>query len=307
MFKGRLGIWIFVLLLAIGGPWLYEHIPVWLHTDTVIVASELTNVDMLDAMSSERYGKFKVNTTTETPDIIFSTDNTPRDGYELVENAVISPLVLYVVNDVDDYENGFIQDDSNGYYLRINLHHILTAIEDGSTWQDIGINRKVLEGKVTLNIPDENDWCYPAVVELFYITLNGNQAVTEEQRTALQPRVDKLLSKCVKCPQIAQSISDEAADHSDGYKAFLAPEYLYMTCEGMGVNQSYDFVPVYLTKTTYISANAYLKTGYTDVDLSHGLFEAMKTSAAFMEDTGWRPRDVKFDVTGKWSRCPNVA
>ena len=306
MFKGRLGIWIFVLILAIGGPWLYEQVPVWLHTDDVVVASELTNVDMIDAMSQEKYGHFKVQTTTETPDIIFSTDNQPREGYELVENAVFSPMTLFVVRYVDDYENGFIQDDNNSYKLQMNLHTILIAMEDGSTWQDIGINRKVLEGKVTLNIPDANDWCYPVIEELFYVTLNGGKTPDDAMREELKPRVDKLLSKCVKCPSIAQAIADEAENASDGHKAFLAPEYLYLTCPGMGNNNYTEFVPVGLTKTLCVYANAYLKTGYTETDLSHGLFKAMGANKGFMNDTGWRVKDSTFDITATWNRLPNV-
>ena len=295
MFKGRLGIWILVLLIAIGGPWRYEHIPAMLHTDDV-------------AMSQEKIGHFKVQTTSATPDVIFTTDNTAREGYELVENAVTSPLVLYVIKQVDNYSDGFIQDDNNSYYLRINLRTILLAMEDGSTWQDIGISRKVVDGKVTLYIPDQNDWTYPQVVELFYMTLNGGQTPTEEQRAELQPRVEKLLSKCNKCPQIAQAIADEAANPSEGYKVFLAPEYLYMTSKGMGASDTqYTFVPVYFTKTVHVTANAYLKTGYEDIDLSHGLWEAMQSGKKFMEVTGWRTKDSKWNITETWSRFPNIA
>ena len=308
MFKGRLGIWILVLLIAIGGPWLYEHIPAMLHTDDVVVSSELNNIDMLEAMSQEKIGHFKVQTTSATPDVIFTTDNTAREGYELVENAVTSPLVLYVIKQVDNYSDGFIQDDNNSYYLRINLRTILLAMEDGSTWQDIGISRKVVDGKVTLYIPDQNDWTYPQVVELFYMTLNGGQTPTEEQRAELQPRVEKLLSKCNKCPQIAQAIADEAANPSEGYKVFLAPEYLYMTSKGMGASDTqYTFVPVYFTKTVHVTANAYLKTGYEDIDLSHGLWEAMQSGKKFMEVTGWRTKDSKWNITETWSRFPNIA
>lgn len=307
MFKGRLGVWILTLLIAIGGPWLYKQIPIWLHTDNVVVASELTNIDMLEAMSQEKFGHFKVQTTTETPDVIFSTDNTVRSGYECIENAVTSPLVLYVIQGVDNHKNGFIQDDNNQYYLRINLRTILEAIEDNATWQDIGINKKVLEGKVTLHIPDANDWCYPKVVELFYLTLNGGVTPTEDQRAEMKDRVDAILSRCRKCPSIAQAIADEATNPSDDHKAFLAPEYLFITSKGMGANSTTHFVPVYLTKTVHIAANAYLKTGYTDIDLSHELLKAMQSSKAFMSVTGWRIKDSKFDITSAWSRIPNVA
>lgn len=306
MFKGRLGVWILTLLLAIGGPWLYEQIPVWFHTDNVVVASELANVDMLDAMSNDVYGHFRVHTTTQEPDVIFTTDTKPRAGYELIENFVYSPMTLFVTSYVDKYESGFIQDDTNDYILKINLHTILVAMEDGSTWQDIGIHRKVLEGKVTLCIPDENDWCYPVVTELFYMTLNGGNTPDEITREKLQPRVEKLLAKCIKCPSIAQAIADEAESPSNGHKAFLAPEYLYMTCEGIGSSDYNEFVPVSLTKTLCISANAYLKTGYTDLDLSHGLFDAMRSKKGFMYETGWRVKDSTFDVAAIWPRLPNV-
>lgn len=306
MFKGRLGVWILALLIAIGGPWLYKQIPVWLHTDDVVVASELTNIDMLEAMSQEKFGHFKVQTTTQTPDVIFSTDNTVRSGYECIENAVTSPLVLYVINVVDNYESGFIQDDNNQYYFRINLRTILNAIEDDATWQDIGISKKVLEGKVTLHIPDANDWCYPEVVELFYLTLNGGVTPTTEQRTEMKDRVDSILSQCRKYPSIAQAIADEAAKPSDGNKAFIAPEYLYLTNQGMSANSSHYFVPVYFTKTVYIAANAYLKAGYNDIDLSHGLFQAIQSNKSFMNITGWRPKDAQFNITKAWNRMPNV-
>lgn len=306
MFKGRLGVWIFALLLAIGGPWLCKQLPIWLHTDNVVVTSELQNIDMLDAISQQKYGHFKVHTTTETPDVIFSTDNTNRDGYRLVENAIYSPLVLYVVNNVDNYENGFIQDDEKSLYLRINLHTILTAMENNQTWQDIGIHKKVLEGKVSLNIPDEHDWCYPYVKELFYLTINGGIVPTEEQRQELSPRIDALLTKCHKCPSIAQAISDEAENPSDGYKAFIAPEYLYTTCEGMGESNRLEFVPVYFTKTISMKANAYLRTGYSDVNLSEGFMDAIRSNKEFMRRTGWRVKDSTFNITKTWSRFPNV-
>ena len=318
MFKGRLGVWIFVLLLAIGGPWLYEQVPTWFHTDGIVVASEMTNVDMLDAISQERFGHLRVQTTTEEPDVIFTTDTQPREGYEFVENAAFSPMTLYVTYYANEYENGFIQDDANSYMLKINLHTILVAMEDGSTWQDIGINRKVLEGKVTLSIPDENDWCYPFIEDLFYMTLNGGQMPDEAQRETLKPRVDKLLSKCEKCPSISQAITDEAEDPSDGHKAFLGPEYLYMTCAGMGTDNYTEFIPIALTKTLSISANAYIKTaesgtgetcsfcGYNSSELAAKFMEEIGSNKNFMKITGWRVKDSKFDITGVWSRLPNV-
>lgn len=307
MFKGRLGVWILTLLIAIGGPWLYGQIPAWLHTDDVVVSSELTNVDMLEAMSQKKFGHFKVQTTTATPDMVFSNKNDVRTGYECIENAVISPLVLYVPNKVDNYEQGFIQDEENTYYLRTNLHTILTAIEYDATWQEIGVHKKVLEGKVTLHIPDDNEWYYQQVVDLFYITLNGGLVPTEEKRVELQPRIDAILSQCNKCPSIAQAIADEADKPSDGNKAFIAPEYLYLTNEGMKSDSVQWFVPIYFTKTIYLTANAYLKIGYTDIDLSHGLFHVMQSNQAFMEITGWRLKDTQFDITKAWIRMPNIA
>lgn len=307
MFKGRLGIWIFVLILAIGGPWLYENIPVWLHTDNAVVASELNNIDMLAEMSQQKYGHFRVQTTTELPDIVFSASTEERTGYELIKNAVTSPLVLYVLHTVDNYEQGFIQSDIKPYFLRVNLHTILTAMEHNQTWADIGINKKVLEGSVTLHIPDENDWSYSTVEELFYLTLNKGDAPTEERKEELKPRVDALLAKCVKCPSIAQAITDEATQPSDQRKAFLAPEYLYLTIKGMDSNTTSNFVPIYFTKTVHLTVNAYLKTDYTDLDISHGLWDAMKSKKDFMSDTGWRVKDSTFDITKVWARLPNVA
>lgn len=306
MFKGRLGVWILTLLIAIGGPWLYKQIPIWLHTDDVVVASELTNIDMLESMSQKKFGHFKVQTTTATPDMVFSNENEVRAGYECIENAVISPLVLYVPNEVDSHEQGFIQDDEHTYYLRTNLLTILTAIEEDATWQELGVHKKVLDGKVTLYIPDDNEWYYPQVVDLFYITLNSGSVPTEEMRIELQPRVDAILSQCHKCPSITQAITDEAEKPSDGYKAFIAPEYLYLTSEGMNSESARWFVPVYFTKTVHLTANAYLKVGYTDIDLSHGLFQVMQSNQAFMEITGWRMKDTKFDVTTAWNHMPNI-
>lgn len=306
MFKGRLGIWILVLILAIGGPWLHESIPVWLHTDNAVVASELNNIDILAEMSQQKYGHFKVQTTTETPDIIFSASNEQREGYELIDNAVQSPLVLYVLRSIDEYEQGFLQSADSPYFYRINLHTVLTAMENNQTWGDIGIYPKVLEGNITLHIPDEHDWSYSKVEELFYLTLNGGTAPTEERYVELKPRVDALLQKCVKCPTIAQAIADEATSPTDTKKAFLAPEYLYTTSCGMGSNKAIHFVPVYFTKTVYLSANAYLKTGYTDIDTSHELWNAIKSKKDFMADTGWRIKDSTFNINNAWARLPNV-
>ena len=307
MLKSRIGVWILVIILCVGGTYLVDNVPKWLDTTDINVSSELSDSNIAENMLDNRYGKYRVKSKSGDYDIIFSTSKEEKTGYELKENLLYTPMVMYVEAYVDDYEGGFIQQEGQNDRKKIDLYTVLTAMEKGKNWGDIGVEEEVVKDKIVLYIPNEKSWFYPAVEDLFYLTMNNGKTPTEEERAALKERVDKILEKCEKVPDIAKAINDEYNENTKTGKVFIGPESLYLTSNGMSNSSNYNkFVPVYFTQTTFIRANVYIKTEYKDVNIANDFVKTMQEKEDFMEDTGWRVKDSTFDIHKVSSRFIKV-
>ncbi len=293
MFKGRLGIWITVLVLCISIPWLVENVPQWLKNENVSFASELETNEFAESISNVQFGHVTVVQQNESPDIIFSHTSEHRSGYSVYKDALYSPLVLYVRQQVHSSDAGFGKIDGRQYYRNIDLRSVLIAIETNSQWSDLGISSHVLQGTVQLHIPAEHVWYYNEVVELFYLTLNDYKMPSEEEKIALQPRVDNILSKCIKVNSLAQELAD---NYNNTQRAYIAPEYCYQNYEGMGVNSSATCVPVYFHKTINVHANIYVHNTQNALNTNEFL-STIKAKTRFMSYSGWRVKDATYDVT----------
>ena len=92
------------------------------------------------------------------------------------------------------YDNsGFFTKDDTSYF---DLKKLLEGLEQDKTFQDIGINKKVANGKIVIAIPDKMNDSYNEIKESFLLTLNNGNAETHDKK--LNERVDNIIKKCKK-------------------------------------------------------------------------------------------------------------
>ena len=307
MLRSRIGIWIMVIILCIGGTYLIDNVPKWMDTTEINIYSEVEDANVAENILDNRYGDYRVKTTGGEYDIIITNSTEAKTGYTLKENMLYTPMVMYVCGQVDNHENGFIKEEGHNYRKKIDLYTVLVAMERNLNWDDIGVQDQVVKDKIILYIPSERSWYYSAVEDLFYLTLNGGEMPSDEERTNLKERVDKIIDKCEKVPDVAKAIYDEYSDGSKSGKVFIGPESLFLTGNGMNNSGSTNrFVPIYFTKTTFLYANIYLKTNYSGVNIAEDFVKTIQTKKGFMEDIGWRVKDSTFDIQKVSSRFIKV-
>jgi len=310
MYKGRLGIWIFVLSVCCLVSFFMQKIPVWTRVDDVSISIDVKNdADMAEQIVNEKINHFRYVAKSDESDILIRSQSDEKiDGYKKIDEVLYSPIVMYVNSDVQNNkkDTGFIKltDGSNNSYdiYRIDLYNVLTAMEKDKEWESLNISKDVVKGKIKLTIPNKHCSYYNDVVDLFYFALNDYEIPTEDERAKLKERVDKLIEKCEKVSDINQAIIDEAKNCKNE-RVFIGPEYLCVrgNMAFAGNNSSYSdtFVPIYFTKHTFVKADIYIKE-YTDTNkqeimtrFENSIFENKK----FMREIGWRIKDSTFDVT----------
>ena len=309
MYKGRLGIWVFVLSVCCLISFFMQKIPVWTHTDEISLSIDVKNdTDMAEQLISKKINHFRYVAKSDDSDIIIrSHTNETIDGYTKLDEVLYSPIVMYVNSDMQDSSKkntGFIKLTDNNTFdaYRIDLYNVLTAMESGKEWSSLGVSSAVVKGIVELTIPDKHCGYYNDVVDLFYFTLNDYEIPTEEERASMKNRVDKLISKCKKVSDIHQAIIDECKD-CNNKKVFIGPEYLCVRGSSAFAdnNSGYSdtFVPIYFTKHTFAKADIYLKNhnDTTRQDVINKFKNSIFSNKKFMEEIGWRIKNSTFDVT----------
>ena len=73
MFKGRLGIWIFVIILCVGGTFLIDNVPKWMETEDIFISSKINDSNVVEKILDNRYGDYIVKTNSENSDIIIAS------------------------------------------------------------------------------------------------------------------------------------------------------------------------------------------------------------------------------------------
>lgn len=301
MFKGRLGLWaiLFVscLLISLG----IKYVPTWFYSyETTIMIDVEDDVNLSEFLIGQKINGFKLLLNTENPSMIITSENIQREDYVEYKDYLSSPIVLYVPAHLHNSKNnGFSSFNDGGKVYQVDLLSILEAVESGAKFETLGFQKEVVSGIATLYIPSEQSPYYDDVIDLFYLTLNKGKTPTAEEKTQLAPRLETILSKCVKVSDIRQAIKDEANKPSENKKLFIGPEYLHKTCSGMfGYNGSYkEYVPVYFTKTVYLKANIYIKnTENGEVSTAKWFLEKIQKKYDFMSKTGWRVANRTYDL-----------
>lgn len=314
MFKGRFWIWVSVIAACIFIKLMIGWVPTWFESSEVSFKADIsTDVNMGEMLKGYEISGFNMIPDDNSPDIILSDKVDKIEGYKKYDNMISSPLVLYVVNDASNYTDGFIKVPTSSEALRVDLYTILTAIENDKNWEDIGVNKNVVNGKVTLYIPNELNSYYSKVVDLFYMTFNNGEMPSEERRAELEKKVNTVLSKCRKIPDITQGVYEEKDNNTKEGKVFLGPEYLYERGSdySMGASYTTSFRPVYFIKTIFLTSDVFVKEvkevdedGNLVRDLASELINELKEDEDFMYRTGWRVKNSTYGLSGVYVRDP---
>lgn len=297
MFKGRIGIWIAVLLSALGIFGIGKFIDFMSDNPIVYVNSDISNDSMFSSiMVRYNVGKYNCIINDESPDLFFTDDLESKNGYTKHENILSSPLVMYVKSSLHNNDSGFVKIPGGSYSYMVDLKAILEAIEEDKAWKDLNIDSKVAKGNVTLYIPNENNSYYDEVIELFIMTLSGSNNLSAEEYNQYAKRVDKIIEKCHKVFDIGQAIHDEYKDSTANHKVFIGPEYLYQrNPHSMGTRSTDAFSIVYFDKTITLYADMFTKDENTEV--INQFIDYMFTKSSFVTTTGWRVKNAQYSMS----------
>lgn len=302
MFKGRLGIWVILIVVCFVAQWLIGAVPTWFEShDLTTTINIKSDADFTQVLSNTKINKIKTIVKNEDPEMVI-TDNEEisLDNYTKYEDFLVSPVVMYACN-VNSQNNGFIAVPNTSNCYKVDLKSILVAMEKDAEWDSLGIHKSVANGTVTLYIPNEQNAYYDDIVELFYLTINNGAVPDQTTREALKSRVDGLLKKCHKVADIGQAILEEYKDPSKAHKVFIGPEYLYQ--RGTNTSNPYiadsnkGFRPVYFLDTVYLTADVYIKSAEnSEENYGKRFVENIQEKHNFMQQTGWRVKNNTFDL-----------
>lgn len=292
----RLTVWVSIIIITFLGIFGYKQITkpkVEKPTFTLNYDSkELVNADNIIKLKLKDH-KMLFNGTYNDALIGFPGKNIT--GFTEYQNIIYSPLVLYVGDHAFNSDSGFsvneIENSKSSRSVSKDLKTILLAMEEGKTWQDIGINEKCLSGEIKLTIPDENNNWRPFVKELFLINL-GEEISSENIETLLE-RVENLMKKCNTTEDIHNFLKMNTERDDFQKVAVIAPEFLmkkdtgttFYTSENNDEEQTY-FVPIYPTKTVSLNYSLYLNNNF-DKDKQNSVFRLYSGEEMLLK-TGFR-------------------
>lgn len=258
MYKSRFYLWMGVLLVVI-----FIKTIMSIDISSLIIESKdvSVNVDTNTFFKSDflasKTGQIKFVQTTNNPLIyVKESSNEELEGYDKIENAIYSPILLYVP--VDEELNSDVYYTLGNSSKFVSFPTIANAILEDLPLSTFGVEDKDLKDQtIILNIPSKDSFYYDAIVEQIYVALNNNRVPTEEEREALKPRVDTLLSKCVECNDMVTKI-DELKD--DSYNIFIAPEFLADNSSDIASSSGYNYFNcVHFEKTVCLSYDLFVK------------------------------------------------
>lgn len=217
-----------------------------------------TDIAVKSVLTSAHTGCLRLVQTTDNPAIIIENgSNETKDGYLKFNNAIYSPIILYIPTDYNTPSELYYTLGENAKF--VSFKKVAEAIINGSTLGELGIHDgKYKNNTIVLNIPSSDTFYYDAVVEQIYVALNDNKIPTEQDRERLETTVNKLLSKSISCNDVSKKIED-----NDGktYNIFIAPEFYlgdsnyYSVTTGRGYYQT-----IYFEKNVALGYDVFVQT-----------------------------------------------
>lgn len=268
MYKSRVYIWIAILIIFGIGRWIssIDFSKIIKERPTMTINAD-TNITVKSVLLESKFDNFKtIQTSDDAAIIIKDFSNETLDGYDKIEKAIHSPMVLYIPYKDEKPSNIFYSLGDNAKF--VDFKEIANAIIEGKTLGDLNIDTgRYKNKKIILNIPSENCFYYNEMIEQIYICLNDYKIPTEEQRNTLKPIVDKLLNKAIICNDMLEKI--EHYQTSDEYSIFIAPEfYLHEGSSHFGTSSNEYYESIYFEKSIALGYDIFAKSDFVLNEIS---------------------------------------
>lgn len=310
MYKGKIKIWISLLLLSvviynfgfIQNAFSNKFKTTNYTAKTSISDSNLTN--QILSYSKSRT-KLKSSESVSEPDIIIkeSSENAKMDGYTIYDNQFTSPLVMFMPLDAyrENESLGIAKQTVSGSWhsyswIIKDMKTFLEALEKDDTYESIGFIEKYFgTGKVKIAIPKNSVYYYNDVRILIALTLNDYNYENLEDK-ALQERVDNIISKCDKYEDAATYINGIVDKGKKGEKTIvIAPEYISIHNQSINTTgDSYNYIQCMPTKTINVSFDMFLKNNEEEKYYDKLLY--VLSQEGFTNNTGLRSKDRDFNI-----------
>jgi hypothetical protein len=205
--------------------------------------------------------------------VISSTDlsSSLSSDYINIGNAH-SPIILVGNDWVEDTTSFFnvvpqkvpgLSNDYNTYSC--DFEDIVKAIETDKTWEDLGIQKKIIKGNVSLVIPKMNTIEGTYVWNYIYQTVqNMYPNKTNEEILEI---TNLIIGKSRQSSSIAMEFMDYHKNTTKSAYAFslwLIPEHMVANAlDGFSSDNSYNLYPIYLNKTNAIGYYVYARNDET--------------------------------------------
>lgn len=259
MYKSRIGIWIMGLIVCLVITFIGN---INVSKDEYTIYSDTSNSYLKNELPISTWTiKSKVFYSKDNADIIIQqSSNEKISGYKKYGKFLYSPIVMYANIKCQDDNSGFFTKDDTSYF---DLKKLLEGLEQDKTFQDIGINKKVANGKIVIAIPDKMNDSYNEIKESFLLTLNNGNTETHDKK--LNERVDNIIKKCKKVNDPIGEMKNISNNKKLHNIIFIGPEYYVESDrhESYSVfnsdNRNHNWCSIYPTKTNCIYYDVFVK------------------------------------------------
>lgn len=283
MFKTRYKAWGFLITL-------FTIIVIFIFLGSKIVFSQklipyvTTRISPhFNAQFSKIYTQQSTYITDDTNVIIQDTSDKVYDGFTKYSKEYYSPIVMFGNSQTINPDSGFsnIGDDHSKQVMSMNFSYIVKAMTENKTWQDINVNKNVVEGPISFVIPSKSNPAYQSIKSLFVNSLDGNEELA-----------NKLLEKCTEIDDVGTYINSHATEKFIA----LSPEYIVALHNVFLSSSENLWVPIYTQSSEVIYWDLFVKENTTDYEKVHD--SLVEDSMSIFSYVGIRCIEATFGMNG---------
>ena len=286
--KGKILVWILVLLIAIGFTNRVQILS-FLQSNKkeineITMAFDTKDVSVPNAyIGNKKYNNIKFTVldslqSKESADVIIRDHSTDLvEGYNIYPEKLYSPFVL--ISEYNSVLNGNLTevDASASGYTTVayeqNMKVVLDALNNGGTISDIGLldESKKKDTKLNVYIPNENSPYYEDIVKFLYISYYDTP-MTEENFEERQIFINSILDKCTKVNNIVKFSQEKIKDG-----IVIIPEYI-LFLNYYDIFSNNKNMAIYPSRTNYVAYDILIKKDLSNDNLESKIIETFETN-----------------------------
>lgn len=207
MYKTKIETWVFLMFIAFLIYACPKFITLIFPEEVKSTITATTSDDNINNVQSYNGSYMDINkkrymfkrSMNDSDVVIKDASDDTMMGYTKIAKGAYTPVVMYVSNNIENYDKGFsIGSSADDKYYSKDIKRFFDAMLKDKTFKDIGISGHVAKGKVKIYIPSKSDPNYQVIEDFIYLTMNNGRIPTEEEKYSLKTNVETILSKCQK-------------------------------------------------------------------------------------------------------------